>query len=64
MFHSEKMQSFYNMALDWMVVLVLAWACAAQNNSETLSQRCKNDINTFLRELNLERPEEYAVLSK
>lgn len=63
-FHSEKRQVFYRMALSWVVGLVFAWGCAAQNNSESLSQRCENDINTFLRELNLERPEEYAVLSK
>lgn len=63
-FHSEKTQSFYKMALGRVVVLVFVLGCAAQNNSESLSQRCKNDVNTFLRELSLERPEEYAVLSK
>lgn len=58
------MQSFYKMTLDWLAVLLLAWGCAAQDDSESLSQRCEKDINTFLRELNQERPEEYAVLSK
>lgn len=58
------MQSLNKMALDRVVVLVFVWGCAAQKYSESLTQRCENDINTFLRELNLKRPEEYAVLSK
>lgn len=58
------MQSFYKMVLDWVAVLLLAWGCAAQDSSESLSERCANDTRTFLRELNQERPAEYAVLSK
>ncbi|XP_056875368.1 O-acyltransferase like protein isoform X3 [Takifugu flavidus] len=56
------MQSFYKMVLDWVAVLLLAWGCAAQDSSESLSERCANDTRTFLRELNQERPAEYAVL--
>lgn len=58
------MQSFYKMVRDWVAVLLLAWGCAAQDSSQSLSERCAKDTRTFLRELNQERPAEYAVLSK
>lgn len=53
------------MALGWVVVLLSFLGCSvAQENLQASSQRCVEDTNTFLWEINQDRPKEYAVLSK
>lgn len=53
------------MALGWVVVLLSFLGCSvAQENLQASSQRCVEDTNTFLWEMNQDRPKEYAVLSK
>lgn len=65
-FSAKKMQSVLKMVLGWVVFLLLAGCSVALENSQTLtvSQRCLEDTNTFLWEINQDRPKEYAVLSK
>ncbi|XP_018517863.2 O-acyltransferase like protein [Lates calcarifer] len=52
------------MALGCVVFFLLAGCSSALENTQasTVSQRCKEDTNTFLSEMNHERPKEYAVL--
>lgn len=52
------------MALVWVVLLLFAGVCVAVENTQALSQRCEDDTNTFVLEINQDRPKEYAVLSK
>ncbi|XP_035996607.1 O-acyltransferase like protein [Fundulus heteroclitus] len=52
------------MAFGWMVVLLLVSDSVVPGNSQnyTVSQRCMKDINTFLWDLNQDKPKEYAAL--
>ncbi|KAM9734741.1 O-acyltransferase like protein [Menidia menidia] len=52
------------MALGWAVFLLLVGGSAAQESSQVfnVSQRCMNDTNSFLWEMNQDKPKEYAVL--
>uniref|UniRef100_A0A3Q3VMJ8 Nose resistant-to-fluoxetine protein N-terminal domain-containing protein n=1 Tax=Mola mola TaxID=94237 RepID=A0A3Q3VMJ8_MOLML len=50
------------MALVWVVLLLFAGVCVAVENTQALSQRCEDDTNTFVLEINQDRPKEYAVL--
>ena len=54
------------MALGWVVFLLLLGGSEALESSQVfnVSQRCMNDTNTFLWEINQDEPKEYAVLSK
>ena len=54
------------MALGWVTLVLLVRGSVALENPQAfnVSQRCMKDTNTFLWEINLDRPEEYAVLSK
>lgn len=60
------MQPVLKMGLGWVVFLLLAGCSVALENTQALmvSQRCLEDTNTFLWEINQDRPKEYAVLSK
>ncbi|XP_074547071.1 O-acyltransferase like protein [Halichoeres trimaculatus] len=52
------------MALVWLVFPIMAGFCFALENTPglTLSQSCMEDTDTFLWEINQDRPKEYAVL--
>ncbi|XP_037547925.1 O-acyltransferase like protein [Nematolebias whitei] len=52
------------MAPGWVVLFLLVGVCGALENLQTCnsSQRCMKDINTFLWEINQDKPKEYAVL--
>lgn len=54
------------MAFGWVAILLSAGLCVVRGNPQavTVSQRCKQDTNTFLWELDQDRPKEYAVLSE
>ena len=54
------------MALGWVAFLLFAGCSAVQEKTQAfnVSERCMMDTNTFLWEINQDRPEEYAVLSK
>ena len=54
------------MSLCWVAFLLFAGCNAALENTQALnvSQRCTEDTNTFLWEINQDKPKEYAVLSK
>ncbi|KAG8010776.1 O-acyltransferase like protein [Nibea albiflora] len=58
------MQSALEMALSWVAFLVFSVCSVALENTQasTVSQRCTEDTNTFLWEINQDRPKEYAVL--
>lgn len=62
-FSTKKMQSVKRMALGWEVVILFAGCSVALENTQA-SQRCGEDTNAFLWEINQDRPKEYAVLSK
>lgn len=48
-----------------MILLFVSNGAALENlHNCTVSQRCMKDINTFLLDLNQDKPKEYAVLSK
>lgn len=55
-----------DMAPGWVVLFLLVGVCGALEDLQTcnLSQRCTKDIDTFLWEINQDKPKEYAVLSK
>lgn len=55
-----------DMAPGWVVLFLLVGVCGALENLQTCnsSQRCMKDINTFLWEINQDKPKEYAALSK
>uniref|UniRef100_A0A1A8BTV4 O-acyltransferase like n=1 Tax=Nothobranchius kadleci TaxID=1051664 RepID=A0A1A8BTV4_NOTKA len=52
------------MAPGWVVVLLLVSGSSASESSQScnVSQKCIEDINTFLWEINHDKPKEYAVL--
>ncbi|KAM4527682.1 O-acyltransferase like protein [Odontesthes bonariensis] len=52
------------MAFGWVVFLLLVGGSEALESSQVfnVSQRCMNDTNTFLWEINQDKPKEYAVL--
>ncbi|XP_024859905.2 O-acyltransferase like protein [Kryptolebias marmoratus] len=52
------------MAPGWVGVFLLAGVCGALEELQThnVSQKCMKDINTFLWEINQDKPKEYAVL--
>ncbi|XP_030599191.1 O-acyltransferase like protein [Archocentrus centrarchus] len=52
------------MALRWVVFLLFVGRTGAVGNGQTLtvSERCMQDTNTFLWEINKDEPKEYAVL--
>ncbi|CAJ1070709.1 O-acyltransferase like protein [Xyrichtys novacula] len=52
------------MALIWVVFLLSAGSSLALGNKQalTVSQRCMEDTDTFLWEINQDKPKEYAVL--
>lgn len=54
------------MALSCVIICLFAGCCLALENPQvfTVAQRCEDDTNTFLWEINQETPKEYAVLSK
>ncbi|XP_031716131.1 O-acyltransferase like protein isoform X2 [Anarrhichthys ocellatus] len=52
------------MAPGWVVLLLFAGCSVALDNKQafTVSQKCSEDTNTFLWEINQDRPKEYAVV--
>lgn len=54
------------MAFCYVLYFLLAACSLAVENTQALtaSQRCEEDTNTFLREINQNSPKEYAVSSK
>lgn len=54
------------MALSSVIICLFAGCCLALENPQVfiVPQRCDEDTNTFLWEINQETPKEYAVISK
>lgn len=54
------------MALGWVMLVLLVRSSVALENLQAfnVSQRCMEDTNAFLWEINQVKPKEYAVLSK
>lgn len=54
------------MALRWVVLLLFVGCRGAVENKQTVtvSERCMQDTNTFLWEINKDEPKQYAALSK
>ncbi|KAK2819266.1 hypothetical protein Q5P01_024827 [Channa striata] len=60
---SLKNSLTFEMALSCVVFVLLAGCSLALETTQalTVSQRCEEDTNTFVREINQSRPKEYAV---
>lgn len=52
------------MAHNWELVILFAVCCVAMGITQALSQNCMEDTNTFLWEINQEKPTDYAAQSK